>query len=321
MPFFVIRDDISNINTDILVNTTYPAPALCKSSHRIDIIPPTFDKYNVEECKSSLSSLYNYCFEQAVDKGARSIAFPLVVPRNYEQPEEIALSAAISSIERFLINDNDDITVFLTLSDFGDRNVSGKLYGDIDSYIDDYYVPACDFLPLSDEGCDASDSKEDFTGCAVFGAPLTSTVFGISKKKDYFAKERSASLPQRSLDDVMNNKEKSFMEMVFWYAGIKGLEDTAIYKGANLDRKAFSKLRSGSTRNPGKSTALALALSLKLNLDETKDLLARAGYALSPCFKTDIIVQYFIEKEAYNIHAVNIALFEHGEECLGSKIL
>ncbi len=90
-------------------------------------------------------------------------------------------------------------------------------------------------------------------------------------------------------------------------------------KRANLDRKAFSKLKCGTTKNPSKSTALALAIALELNLDDTRDLLSRAGFALSPCSKQDIIVRYFIEREIYDIYAVNVALFEHGEGLLGMQ--
>ncbi|MBO4902066.1 MAG: macro domain-containing protein [Lachnospiraceae bacterium] len=122
---------------------------------------------------------------------------------------------------------------------------------------------------------------------------------------------------KRSLEDVIENLDKTFMEMVFSFADDKGLTDVEVQKRANLDRKAFSKLKCGTTRNPSKSTALALAVALQLNLDETKDLLSRAGFAFSPCSRQDLIVQYFIEREAYDIHEINIALFEHGEESLG----
>lgn len=123
----------------------------------------------------------------------------------------------------------------------------------------------------------------------------------------------------RSLDDVIENLDKTFMELVFSFADAKGISDVEVQKRANLDRKAFSKLKCGTTKNPSKTTALALAIALKLNLDETKDLLSRAGLALSPCSRQDLIVQYFIEREAYDIHEINIALFEHGEEALGAR--
>lgn len=123
----------------------------------------------------------------------------------------------------------------------------------------------------------------------------------------------------RTLDDVVKNLDKSFMELVFSFADAKGMSDVEVQKKANLDRKAFSKLKCGTTKNPSKPTALALAIALELSLDETKDLLSRAGLALSPCSRQDLIVQYFIEREAYDIYEINVALFEHGEPLLGAQ--
>ena len=125
----------------------------------------------------------------------------------------------------------------------------------------------------------------------------------------------------RSLEDAVKNLDKSFMELVFSFADQKGLTDVEVQKKANLDRKAFSKLKCGTTKNPSKSTALALAVALELNLDDAKDLLSRAGWALSPCSKQDLIVQYFIEREAYDIYEINLALFEHGEPLLGMQAI
>lgn len=124
----------------------------------------------------------------------------------------------------------------------------------------------------------------------------------------------------RSLDDVVKNLDKSFMELVFSFADAKGMNDVEVQKRANLDRKAFSKLKCGTTKNPSKATALALAIALQLSLDDTRDLLSRAGLALSPCSKQDIIVQYFIEKKTYDIYEINVALFEHGESLLGTQV-
>ena len=124
----------------------------------------------------------------------------------------------------------------------------------------------------------------------------------------------------RSLDDVVKNLDKSFMELVFSFADAKGMSDVEVQKRANLDRKAFSKLKCGTTKNPSKATALALAIALQLSLDDTRDLLSRAGLALSPCSKQDIIVQYFIEKKTYDIYEINVALFEHGESLLGTQV-
>ena len=135
-----------------------------------------------------------------------------------------------------------------------------------------------------------------------------------------YAAPVGAAMAAKSLDDVVRNLDKTFMELVFSFADERGLTDVEVQKRANLDRKAFSKLKCGTTKNPSKATALALAVALELNLDDTKDLLSRAGLALSPCSKQDVIVQYFIEREAYDIYEINLALFEHGEPPIGTQI-
>ena len=122
----------------------------------------------------------------------------------------------------------------------------------------------------------------------------------------------------RKLEDVIGNLDKSFMEMVYEFADRKGITDPELQKKAGIDRKAYSKLKCGTSKNPSKSTALALAIALELSLDDTKDLLSRAGLALSPCSRQDLIVRYFIEKEIYDMFVINYTLDEYGEQPLGA---
>ena len=170
---------------------------------------------------------------------------------------------------------------------------SSLLYDSLEVFLQDNYIEE-EFEPAEDRACGVFASM-------AMGAAM------------------SAPITNRRLDDVVLNLDKSFMELVFSFADAKGMSDVEVQKRANLDRKAFSKLKCGTTKNPSKPTALALAVALKLNLDETKDLLSRAGLALSPCSRQDLIVQFFIEREVYDIHEINIALYEHGEAGLGSK--
>lgn len=129
----------------------------------------------------------------------------------------------------------------------------------------------------------------------------------------------SSPAAYHSLDEMLDSKNKTFMEMVFTYSDEQNMTDPELYNSANINRKAFNKLKNGNVRQPKKNTALALAVALHLNLDQTRDLLARVGLALSPCDAFDIIVSYFINEGGHNVLEINEALFDRGiKECLGS---
>ena len=119
-----------------------------------------------------------------------------------------------------------------------------------------------------------------------------------------------------TLDQLMEEVGESFHEMLFLRIDMSGMTDVEVYKRANIDRKLFSKIRSNPAYHPRKQTVLALAIALKLNIDETIDLLARAEYALSPGNKGDLIVKYFIERGIYDIMTINFALDEYGQTIL-----
>ncbi|MBR5731850.1 MAG: macro domain-containing protein [Lachnospiraceae bacterium] len=382
MPLQIIRNDITKVKADAIVNTANPEPGfgagvdaavyeaagrekLLEKRREIGVIEKGaavitegFDlpaKYIIhavgtawKDGRSGEEDVIRHCyrsiFEVAVDNDIETLAIPLLASGSYGFPKGIALRIALSEIESFL--DGHEMEILLVVFDEKAFALSSELYGDIDSFINDNYVEEKQFeeyrAPRRPEGA-ALSASQAFAGGAV-EPRQEKRFFGLhkaSEKKARGAKDASVNLyaemgyapapcmdmaskeaaeetEKRSLDDVIRNLDKTFMELVFSFADERGMTDVEVQKRANLDRKAFSKLKCGTTKNPSKSTALALAVALKLNLDDTKDLLSRAGYALSPCSRQDVIVRYFIEKEAYDIYEINVALFEHGEATLGA---
>ena len=126
---------------------------------------------------------------------------------------------------------------------------------------------------------------------------------------------------KRSLDDVMKNISETWSESLLRMITERDLKDSEVYKRANVDRKLFSKIRSDKDYKPKKTTAVAFALALRLNVDEAKDFIGRAGYAFSPSSKFDLIIEYFIENQVYDFMTINLALFEHDQPQIGYDCL
>lgn len=127
----------------------------------------------------------------------------------------------------------------------------------------------------------------------------------------------SAQKTARGLEDIIGVLGQTFQEKLLATIDAKGLKDSEVYSRANIDRRLFSKIRSNKNYKPSKPTALAFAIALGLNLDETTDLLQRAGLALSPSSKADLIVKYCILNGIYDIYDVNAILYEYDQQLLG----
>lgn len=239
-----------------------------------------------------LQASYKNSLELAKEKGCESIAFPLISTGIYGYPKEEALQIAVSTISSFLLK--NDMHVYLVVFDKSSFQISQKLFHSIKQYIDEKFV---------------AEQRARYDGGRRF-----SEIDFIRQEEIEFT---SFPAKEASLLDVVDNLEESFTERLFRFIDEKGLTDVETYKRANLDRRLFSKIRNTPNYHPKKKTALALAIALELNLEETLDLLATAGYTLSPSSKFDVIIQYFIEKGNYNIFEINEALFFFDQDLLG----
>ena len=202
----------------------------------------------------------------------------------------------------------NDMTVYIVIFDRAAYQMGGKLFSDIAEYIDDYYV---------DEHTDSrrerlrrlnhleskasmvcKDAAPEFmaTPCA----PMAMSVVG------------------GNLDDILDELDAGFSETLLKLIDRTGKKDSEIYKKANVDRKLFSKIRNNPDYKPSKATAIAFAIALELDLEETKDFIARAGFALSRSSKFDVIIEYFIKQKNYDVFAINEALFAFDQSLLGA---
>lgn len=240
--------------------------------------------------REQLVSCYRASLLLAQEHGCETVAFPLISSGNFGYPKDQALRVAVDTIGAFLLE--HDMTVYLVIFDRRAYQISGKLFADIAEYIDDHYVEAHTDLGAERLRRGALHREMVAPMCAPMAAP--------------------------ALDDLLEHLDAGFSETLLRLIDRSGKKDSEVYKKANVDRKLFSKIRNNPNYKPSKPTALAFAIALELDLAETKDLLARAGYALSASSKFDVIVEYFIRQRNYDIFAINEALFAFDQSLLGA---
>lgn len=350
MPFELVRNDIVRMPVDAIVNAANsglrPGGGVCGAIfaaagfRRLNeaccsighcdvggaVITPGFDlpaKFVIHAVgpiwrggffheAELLRSAYLNSLTLAEENGCQSIAFPLISSGIYGYPKEEAFRIAVTAIQDFLME--HEMQVYLILFGRGAVAVGKKVFADIQSYIDDHYVevhyPRRSFFERRIE------RKKQLEEQTLYEEAFTEQRISPSAAPEpcYSA---SPFEPKDSLEALLSHMEDTFSTHLFRLIDKREMTDVEVYKRANIDRKLFSKLRKeGYT--PSKQTVLALTIALRLSLDECRDLLCRAGYALSPSNKADVIIQYFIEREIYDIFAVNEALFSFGEKVLGS---
>ncbi|HOA55584.1 MAG TPA: macro domain-containing protein [Clostridiales bacterium] len=341
MPFTIVRQDITKMKVDAIVNAAntelqmgggvcgaiFKAAGAARLQAACDklapirtgeaVITPGFDlpakfvihtagpvyrKQNAEQSEKLLRSAYMESLRLAIENKCESIAFPLISSGIYGYPKDEALKVAVSAIQDFLIDHDIDVT--LAVFDKSSFIISRELLGAVESYIDEHYV-------------DKHEIKRrkllDAERLAIFEADEDAVKYNKPLLKNMLAPV-GAPAP---LDDLVGNLDEPFSQMLLRLIDAKGMTDVEVYKRANLDRKLFSKIRSNKGYMPSKRTAVALAVALKLSLDETDAFLRRAGYALSHAVKFDVIVEYFIANGKYDIFEINEVLFEYDQPLLG----
>lgn len=254
---------------------------------------PVYNHWNKSQSKAYLRSAYIEALKLATEYGCENIAFPLISSGIYGYPKAEALQVATEAITDYLAD--HDMDVYLAVFDKASFSVSEALLGEIASYIDEHYVDIHQYRRSQL----LSVEKEALNECQ---APSEFPV-GIS---------------QPDILNLMDNLDEPFSDTLLKLIDSKGKTDVEVYKKANIDRKLFSKIRTGKGYTPKKPTILALAVALELNLDETDELLERAGYALSHASKFDVIIEYFIIHKRYNIFEINEVLFEYDQPLLGA---
>lgn len=338
MPFEIVRNDIVNMQVDAVVNTANPNPVIGsgvdsgihkKAGHELLVarqkigcidfgdaaITPGFDldaRYVIHTVgpvwkdgshreEQILSSCYRNSLTLAKEHECESIAFPLIATGNYGFPKPLALQIAVREISTFLLE--NEMQVYLVVFGREAFALSEKLFKSVNSYIDENYI--------------RSKKLDEYGTEGMYGSRLETRRIREQECADMSV---GAAIPMDSDDwgQLINDLDAGFSETLLQLIDRTGKKDSEIYKKANVDRKLFSKIRNNMDYRPSKTTALAFAFALELDVDETKDFISRAGFALSHSSKFDVIVEYFLVNGNYNVFELNEVLFAFDQPLIGA---
>ena len=336
MPFRIIRNDITKVEADVIVNTANPYPMIgrgtdsavyaaagveallaerekigeiepggaaatpafaLKARYIIHTVGPSWEGGGSGE-REILRACYRNTLALAAELKAESIAFPLIATGIYGFPKDEALSIALSEINRFLLAHEMD--VILVVFDRKSFELSGRLAGKIEEYIDEHSVGQRRESEYGDVWLDRLQNR----GGAAAG------------------NGRPAAFPDeegKSLDEVLDDAGETFQQRLLRLIRESGMDDVTVYKKANVDRKVFSSIRRNVNYRPKKRTAVAFAIALELDMPAMLDLLSRAEIAMSPSSKFDLIIRYFVTHRIYDIFEINAALFQYAQPLLGTE--
>lgn len=271
------------------------------------VSPLYIDGAHGEEEK--LRDCYRKSLSLAWEQSCRSIAFPVISTGSFGYPKEEGIRIAADEIQAFL--QNHEMLIYLVVFDAQSARYGKRFDKDLQAYIDENYVNAKQLEEYSVQTMSLRQ-EIDHAVCQSCEDYLDEEDY----EEDSEEENEFTELHESKLEERMKHLTDSFSEYLLYLIEEKGMTNADVYKRALVDKKTFSKIKNHADYHPQKMTAMCLCMGAKLNLDETRDLLARAGYALSPCDKTDIIFSYFIENQIYDMIELDIQLEEHGLPCL-----
>ena len=368
MPFEIVRNDITNMQVDAIVNTTNsaaevgygvdyaihqkagfrllaarrlhgilrPAQAVITKGYNLPakyvihtVCPLWVDGSHGEQ--QLLTACYENALQTAYENGCSSIAFPLMSAGNLGFPKKIAMQIAMNTINSFLMD--HEMTVYLVVFSSDTVGLSERLFSEVKSYIDEHYVRETVWMEydLPAEASVTLDELQEQEYCQI-----RESARNTPSPKDMdccFEEKRAvrAPMPKKAmappkaapsmtdLESMLEETDANFSDTLMELIRRSGKKNSEIYNRALVDRKLFSKIRTKPNYTPEKQTILAFAIAMELNLEETKMLLERAGYALTHASKSDIIIEYFIKQKNYNILLINDVLYEFDQIPLGYK--
>ena len=351
MPLKIIRQDITQIKCDAIVNPTnrhmWPGggadaaiheaagPELlecCQKLGGVSVgeakITPAFNlpcKYVIHtagpEWRDGLSgervllrSCYKESMKLAIGHRCKTVAFPLIASGLYGYPKDKVLKEATDVLSKFL--KHYEMDVYIVVYDKTAYSISRELFDDVQSFVDNFYVEMrSDMFDNFQEEDAYATYKARQIMCDMCSAPKEPIE---ECSVEYPICCESIPFQSARLDKMLKDMDKGFAETLFDYIDKKGLTDVEAYKCANVSRKTFSKIKCDKNHKPSKITAISFAVGLHLNLEETRHLLSTAGLALSRADKFDVIVEYFIVSGKYKtIHDVNEVLYQFDQLLLG----
>lgn len=342
MPFKIVRNDITKMQVDAIVNTANEAPVYSDgvdtavylaageeellaarkkigfmkqgevaitsgfnlpAKYIIHAVSPYYVDGNFNEEKK-LRSCYKKSLDLAYKNKCESIAFPLISTGSFGYPKEEGMRIAVDEINAFLLKKN--MLIYLVVFDAESTKLGRNLYPDLKAYIDQNYVGEKE----EEEYCFGMRSISLKAAMPrPFGNDSCVKSEILSSYEEFYEETQSA------LQERMEHLSDTFQQYLLFLIEEKGLKPSQVYNSAFVTKQLFSKIKLNPNYHPDKATAMRLCVGARLNIDETKDLLRRAGYALSPCDKRDIIFSYFIEKGIYDMVEIDIVLEENDLPC------